>query len=113
MQSVMEKTIKQEFEVKDEDVVNDDAYTSGTYQLGGNGLKEKVLKGISIEEVYKLQFNYIDEIEIFYNMLAKVTKFSIRKDDLKRDKNGDIISRKWVCSREGHRATKFIENDKP
>ena len=71
-----------------------------------------MLKGISIEEVYKLQFDCIDETETFYNMLAKVTGFSIRKDDLKRDKNEDIISRKWVCSREGHRATKFIENDK-
>ncbi|KAL6348243.1 hypothetical protein AAG906_005535 [Vitis piasezkii] len=45
-------------------------------------------------------------------MLAKVIRFSIGKDGLKQDKNGDIISRKWVCSREGHRATKFIENDK-
>ncbi|RVW23856.1 Protein FAR1-related sequence 5 [Vitis vinifera] len=79
MQSVKEKTIKWEFEVKEEDVVNDDAYTGGTYHLGGNGLKEKMLKGISDEE---------------------------------RDKNGDIISQKWVCSREGQRATKFIENDK-
>ncbi|RVX07463.1 Protein FAR1-related sequence 5 [Vitis vinifera] len=112
MQSVKEKTIKREFEVKEEDVVNDDAYIGGTYHLGGNGLKEKVLKGISDEEVYKLQFNCIDEAETFYNMLAKVVEFSFRKDDLKRDKNGDIISRKWVCSREGQRATKFIENDK-
>ncbi|RVW32320.1 Protein FAR1-related sequence 5 [Vitis vinifera] len=112
MQSVKEKTIKREFEVKEEDVVNDDAFIGGTYHLGGNGLKEKVLKGISDEEVYKLQFDCIDEAETFYNMLAKVAGFSIRKDDLKRDKNGDIISRKWVCSREGQRATKFIENDK-
>ncbi|RVX18438.1 Protein FAR1-related sequence 5 [Vitis vinifera] len=107
----MEKTIKQEFEVKAEDVVNDDAYTSGTYKLGGNGWEEKVLKGISVEEVCKMQFACIDEAETFYNMLAKLTGFSIRKDDLKRDKNGDIISRKWVCSKEGHRATKFFEND--
>ncbi|XP_034680319.1 protein FAR1-RELATED SEQUENCE 5-like [Vitis riparia] len=112
MQSVKEKTIKREFEVKEEDVVNDDAFIGGTYHLGGNGLKEKVLKGISDEEVYKLQFDCIDEAGTFYNMLAKVAGFSIRKDDLKRDKNGDIISRKWVCSREGQRATKFIENDK-
>ncbi|KAL6345695.1 hypothetical protein AAG906_017432 [Vitis piasezkii] len=111
MQSVMEKTIKQEFEVKAEDVVNDDAYTGGTYKLGGNGWEEKVLKGISVEEVCKMQFACIDEAETFYNMLAKLTEFSIRKDDLKRDKNGDIISRKWVCSKEGHRATKFFEND--
>ena len=100
MQSVKEKTIKREFEVKEEDVVNDDAFIGGTYHLGGNGLKEKVLKGISDEEVYKLQFDCIDEAKTFYNMLAKVAGFSIRKDDLKRDKNEDIISRKWVCSRE-------------
>ncbi|XP_010648117.1 protein FAR1-RELATED SEQUENCE 12-like [Vitis vinifera] len=101
MQSVKEKTIKREFEMKEEDVVNDDAFIGGTYHLGRNGLKEKVLKGISDEEVYKLQFDCIDEAKTFYNMLAKVAGFSIRKDDLKRDKNGDIISRKWVCSREG------------
>ena len=109
---VIYKTIKHDFEVKREDVVNDDTYTSGTYHLDGNSLKKKVLQGISIEEVYKLQFNCIDEAETFYNMFAKVTGFSIRKEDLKRDKNGVIISRKWVCSREGHRATKFIQNDK-
>ena len=51
MQSVKEKTIKREFEVKEEDVVNDDAFIGATYHLGGNGLKEKVLKGISDEEV--------------------------------------------------------------
>ncbi|KAL6342650.1 hypothetical protein AAG906_012517 [Vitis piasezkii] len=112
MQSVKEKTIKREFEVKEEDVVNDDAFIGGTYDMGANGLKQKVLKGISDEEVYKLQFDRIDEAETFYNMLARVAGFSIRKDDLKRDKNGDIISRKWVCSREGQRATKFFENDK-
>ncbi|KAL6311958.1 hypothetical protein AAG906_007446 [Vitis piasezkii] len=116
MQSVKEKTIKREFEVKEEDVVNDDAYIGGTYHLGGNGLKEKVLKGISDEEVYKLQFDCIDEAETFYNMLAKVAGFSIRKDDLKRDKNGDIISRKWVCSREGQRRQsllKMTSDDEP
>ena len=111
MQSVKEKTIKREFEVKEEDVVNDDAYIGGTYHLGGNGLKEKVLKGISVEEVYKLQFDCIDETETFFNMLAKVIGFSIGKDGLKQDKNGYIISRKWVCSKEGHQVTKFIQID--
>ena len=42
-------------------VFNDDAYIGGTYHLGGNGLKEKALKGISDEEVYKLQFDCIDD----------------------------------------------------
>ncbi|KAL6343311.1 hypothetical protein AAG906_022386 [Vitis piasezkii] len=88
MQSVKEKTIKREFEVKEEDVVNDDAFIGGTYDWWKR-FEAKVLKGISDEEVYKLQFDRIDEAETFYNMLAR------------RDKNGDIISRKWVCSREG------------
>ncbi|KAL6331482.1 hypothetical protein AAG906_011422 [Vitis piasezkii] len=79
----MEKTIKQEFEVKLEDVVHDDAYTGENYHHDANSLKKKVLKGISVEEVYKLQFNCIGEVETFYNLLAKVTGFGIRKDDLK------------------------------
>ncbi|RVW58869.1 hypothetical protein CK203_108329 [Vitis vinifera] len=33
MQSVKEKTIKREFEVKEEDVVNDDAFIGGTYDM--------------------------------------------------------------------------------
>ena len=97
--------------MKLEDVVHDDAYTGGSYHHDANNLKEKVLKGISVEEVYKLEFNCIDEAETFYNFFAKVIGFSIWKYDLKRDNNGYIISRKWVCSREGHRSKKFFEND--
>ena len=58
-----------------------------------------------------MQFNCIDEVETFYNLFFKVTGFSIQKDDLKRDKNGYIISRKWVCSKERHQVTKFIQID--
>ena len=79
----MEKTIKQEFEVKLDDVVHDDTYTGGSYHHDANCLKEKVLKGISVKEGYKLQFNCIDEVETFYNLFAKVTGFSIQKDELK------------------------------
>ena len=44
-------------------------------------------------------------------MFAKMTGFSIRKNDLKRYKNEDIVSQKWVCFREGHRLTKCFENE--
>ena len=92
LQSEMEKTIKKEFEVKLDDVVHDDTYTGESHHHDANCLKEKVLKGISVEKVYKLKFNHIDEAEIFYNLFAKFTRFSIQKDDLKRDKNEYIIS---------------------
>ena len=51
-----------------------------------------MLNGISAEKMFKLEFNYINETKTFYNMYANVTRFSIRKDDLKWDKNGLIVS---------------------
>ena len=44
-----------------------------SYYYDANTLKEKMLKGISVEEVYKLEFNCIDETKTFYNLFAKVT----------------------------------------
>ena len=107
----MEKAIKQEFEGKIEYVVLDDAYIGGSYYHDANTLKKKDLKGISAEEVYKLEFNCIDKAITFYNLFAKVTRFSIWKDDLKLDKNRNKVSQKWVCYREGCRLTKFFENE--
>ena len=73
-------------------MIHDDAYTGESYYHNANTLKEKVFKGISAEEVCKLEFNCIDETKTFYNLFAKVIEFSIQKNDLKWDKNGDIIS---------------------
>ena len=47
----------------------------------------------------------------FYNTYAKEIKFSIRKEDLKLDKNEDIISRKYVCSKEGHQLSKCLQKE--
>ena len=44
-------------------------------------------------------------------MFAKVTEFSIWQNELKWDKNWDIISWKWVCSKEGHRLAKCFQNE--
>lgn len=52
----------------------------------------KVLNGISGEKVCRLEFNCIDEAKTFFNMFSQVNSFSIQKDDLKKDKNGNIIS---------------------
>ena len=47
-----------------------------------------------------MEFNSIKEVEEFYNLFAKVIGFSVRKNDVKQDKNQNIVSRKWVCSKE-------------
>ena len=57
----MNRAIKKGFEVKLEDVFHEDPNTNGNYYHDENTLKKKVLKGISVEEVYKLEFNCIDE----------------------------------------------------
>ena len=53
----------------------------------------------------------VEEAEEFYNLFAKVTGFSVRKDDVKRDKNQNIVSCKWVCSKEGYRHKVCLENE--
>ena len=70
----------------------------------------KKFNGISNEEACKQELNCIDEAKTFYNIYAKVIGFSVQKDDLKRDKNGGIISPKWVCYK-GHRLAKCFQNE--
>ena len=65
-------------------------------------VSEKILNGLTLESVWKMEFSSIEDIEEFYNLFAKVTEFSVRKDDVKRDKNQNIVSSKWVCSKEGY-----------
>ena len=58
-----------------------------------------------------MEFNCIDEANKFYNRHAKVTRFSVQKDDLKHEYNGNIIYRKWVYSKEGYQLEKCFRNE--
>ena len=60
---------------------------------------EKILNGLTLEDVWKMKFNSIEEAEEFYNLLPNITRFVVRKNDVERDKNQNIISHKWVCSK--------------
>ncbi|KAK2638164.1 hypothetical protein Ddye_025959 [Dipteronia dyeriana] len=50
-----------------------------------------------------------DEAQSFYYKYSTLIGFSVRKDDLRCDKNNSIVLRRWVCSREGHMPTKWLE----
>ena len=95
----MNKWIKKEFAIDLEDENLKDSHIGGIGNCEWDSIYKKVLNGISIEEVFKLEFKCINEAKAFYNMYAKVTEYSIQKDDLKWDKNWDIISRKLDCSK--------------
>ena len=72
---------------------------------------EKIFNDLTIENVWKIEFSSIKETKEFYNLFAKVTGFSVRKDDVKREKNQNIVSRKWVSSKEGYQQRMCLENE--
>ena len=74
-------------------------------------VSKKILNVLTLENVWKMEFSSIEEAEEFYNLFAKVTGFSVRNDDVKRDKNQNLVSRKWVCSKEGYRKKVCLENE--
>ncbi|KAK9289585.1 hypothetical protein L1049_007741 [Liquidambar formosana] len=69
----------------------------------------KRLNEVTTDEVFSMTFNNIDKAKSFYNSYAKVVGFSVRKDDLSKDKDGIIVSRSWVCSKEGIRLQKHLQ----
>ncbi|CAA0818605.1 Armadillo repeat-containing kinesin-like protein 3 [Striga hermonthica] len=69
------------------------------FDVDGNHIKEKM-------------FESEEEAGDFYNFYAKCTGFSIRKEDVRRNKSSGMIDmRKWVCSKEGFRDKKWLEKE--
>uniref|UniRef100_A0A2N9GAZ5 SWIM-type domain-containing protein n=1 Tax=Fagus sylvatica TaxID=28930 RepID=A0A2N9GAZ5_FAGSY len=69
----------------------------------------KRLHDLSYADVSRIKFKSIADGDDFYNAYAKFVGFSVRKDDVKRDKNNTVISRRWVCAKEGFRKIKHEE----
>ena len=44
---------------------------------------KKIFNDLTIEDVWKIEFSSINEAKEFYNLFAKVTGFSVRKDYVK------------------------------
>ena len=107
----MNKWIKKEFVIDLEDENLEDSHIGGFGNYEWDSIYEKMLNGISIKEVFKLEFKYINEAKAFYNMYAKVIGYSIQKDDVKWDKNWDVISQKLVCSKKRHRLSKCLQKE--
>ncbi|XP_028064308.1 protein FAR1-RELATED SEQUENCE 5-like [Camellia sinensis] len=69
----------------------------------------KHLDELTENDVFEMTFDSEENGERFFNSYAKVKGFSIRRDQLYKDKNNMVISRNWVCSKEGHRQSKYLE----
>ncbi|KAI8559641.1 hypothetical protein RHMOL_Rhmol04G0189000 [Rhododendron molle] len=88
---------------------DDDGYSNGDGYGVDNGLDDYRLDELTEEDVYEMIFDSDEYGERFYNAYAKVKGFSVRKDNIHKDNEGIVISRKWVCSKEGYREAKYME----
>ena len=62
---------------------------------------EKGIDQLTDVQITGLKFSSLDDGGEFYNTYAKLVSFSIRKDEIKRNKDNIVTSRRWVCAKEG------------
>ena len=72
--------------------------------------EEQQLLGITKDSMMSLTFESLDEAQQFYKKYARVNGFGIRMDDIYKNRHGEALSRRMVCSAEGKRDEKHIEN---
>lgn len=83
----------------------------------GNGNNEnsnpdrcKLIPDLTADEIRELVFCSEKDAVEFYQHYAHFKGFGARKDDVRRDRKGNIISRQLVCNREGVRHEKHVNN---
>ncbi|XP_028069603.1 protein FAR1-RELATED SEQUENCE 5-like [Camellia sinensis] len=59
--------------------------------------------------ILEQKFDSIENGEAFYNAYAKAKGFSIRKSRFNTNKEGKVVSRLWLCSREGQRLPIYLD----
>ncbi|KAK9225449.1 hypothetical protein WN943_010491 [Citrus x changshan-huyou] len=55
------------------------------------------------------EFESEEQAETCYQQYARKAGFGVRRDNIRRNVNGNITGRTWVCSREGFRAAKYLQ----
>ncbi|XP_028056458.1 protein FAR1-RELATED SEQUENCE 5-like [Camellia sinensis] len=103
------------YELDDDDGGNDGEYNIHNEDdiINSNDIPTerdiKPLDELTEKDVFEMTFDSEENGERFYNSYAKVKGFSIRRDQLYKDKNNMVISKSWVCSKEGYRQSKYVE----
>ncbi|KAK0591076.1 hypothetical protein LWI29_035333 [Acer saccharum] len=60
-------------------------------------------------DVIGKEFASVEDAEAFYKNYSLFVGFSIRKDEMRRDRFGMITIRRWVCSKQGYREQKWLD----
>ncbi|XP_028108392.1 protein FAR1-RELATED SEQUENCE 5-like [Camellia sinensis] len=85
--------------------LEDDEVCGNKEELGSHA--NDPIQSLTKNDVLELQFNSEEDANDFYNQYAKVVGFSIRKDTRTMQAT-KVLSRKWVCSRQGQRAEQHL-----
>ncbi|XP_057452557.1 protein FAR1-RELATED SEQUENCE 5-like [Lotus japonicus] len=70
----------------------------------------KLIPELTIDEIRELEFLSEQDAVEFYQHYAQFKGFGVRKDDVRRDRKGNVVSRQLVCNREGERHEKHLKN---
>ncbi|CAL5359008.1 unnamed protein product [Camellia sinensis] len=85
--------------------LEDDEVYGNKEELGSHA--NDPIQSLTKNDVLEMQFNSEEDANDFYNQYAKVVGFSIRKDTRTMQAT-KVLSRKWVCSRQGQRAKQHL-----
>ncbi|XP_057441989.1 uncharacterized protein LOC130733744 [Lotus japonicus] len=69
----------------------------------------KLIPELTIDEIRELEFLSEQDAVEFYQHYAQFKGFGVRKDDVRRDRKGNVVSRQLVCNREGERHEKHLK----
>ncbi|KAH7569623.1 hypothetical protein JRO89_XS06G0217800 [Xanthoceras sorbifolium] len=65
---------------------------------------------VQSSDVLGKEFHSVEEAEEYYHKYSFINGFSVRKDDLRKNKQGVVTLRRWVCSKKGYTSKKYAEN---
>ncbi|XP_028087230.1 protein FAR-RED IMPAIRED RESPONSE 1-like [Camellia sinensis] len=95
---------------------NEEATNMNVEDGGANVKKEMVddahgndMVGDVERAILEQKFDSVEDGEAFYNAYAKAKGFSIRKFRFNTNKEGKVVSRLWLCSREGQRLPIYLD----
>uniref|UniRef100_A0A2N9HBQ1 SWIM-type domain-containing protein n=1 Tax=Fagus sylvatica TaxID=28930 RepID=A0A2N9HBQ1_FAGSY len=63
------------------------------------------------DDISRMTFKTVTKWEEWYKHYSFLMGFGLRREDIRTDRNGEVIARKWVCSKEGFKRTTSNEED--
>jgi hypothetical protein len=64
------------------------------------------------EDISRMTFDIVTKWEQWYKHYSLLMGFRMRREDIKTNRNGEVIVQKWVCSKEEFKRTTSNEEDR-